>query len=142
MTEKNQNKLVLIFKGGLIATGIMTMLMVAAPLMGMPEMRIGNMFAEFLSIPVWLGWVMHIMAGVMLAAIYILVFRGLLPGGDIVKGTLFSLIPFLMAQIMVMPMMGSGIFSSATSAPMMMVMGSLMGHLVYGVALGLSTKDH
>jgi hypothetical protein len=37
---------------------------------------------------------------------------------------------------MVNPMMGAGVFALNTAAPMLMVVGSLMGHLVYGVVLG------
>jgi hypothetical protein len=39
-------------------------------------------------------------------------------------------------QVMASPMMGTGVFFSSSSAPMMMVVGSLMGHLVYGTVLG------
>ena len=37
---------------------------------------------------------------------------------------------------MVNPMMGAGVFASNTPAPMLTVIGSLMGHLVYGAAVG------
>ncbi|GAB4378262.1 MAG: hypothetical protein Kow0042_26740 [Calditrichia bacterium] len=125
-----------IIKGGLIATAAMTLLMVLAPMMGMPKMPVGNMLAGFMHIPVALGWVAHFMIGTMLAAGYVLVFEPML-GGGAAKGAFYSLIPFLMAQLVVMPMMGAGLFSSNTPAPVLMVMGSLMGHLVYGVVLGL-----
>ncbi len=42
---------------------------------------------------------------------------------------------WLLAQVVVMPMMGAGFFSSQ-SGGMMAVMGSLMSHLVYGATLG------
>lgn len=122
--------------GGLAATGAMTMLMLMAPMMGMPEMPIGKMLAGFMGIPVALGWAAHFMIGMVLAAIYAKVLRSKLPGGNAVNGLLFALIPFLMAQLVVMPMMGAGIFSANTPAPLMMVMGSLLGHLVYGAVLG------
>ena len=76
------------------------------------------------------------MIGVVLAAIYVKVLRSKLPGSNAVNGILFALIPFLAAQLVVMPMMGAGIFSSSTPVPMMMVMGSLLGHIVYGAVLG------
>ena len=63
-----------------------------------------------------------------------------LSGNAVTKGLLFSLVPFLLAQILVMPMMGAGLFSANTPAPLMMVMGSLIGHLVYGATLGAVTK--
>ena len=135
----NKN-IISILKGGLIATTAMTLLMLVAPMMGMPEMPIGKMLAGFMGIPVAIDWVMHFMIGIVLAAGYVFVWQNLMSGNNIVKGLDFSLIPFLMAQIAVMPMMGAGLFSVNTPVPMMMVMGSLIGHLVYGGTLGATIK--
>lgn len=135
-----KTQIITILKGGIIATTVMTVVMLMAPFMGMPKMPIGNMLADFMHIPVALGWVAHFIIGTILAGIYVLVFQERLPGNDIVKGAVYSLLPFLMAQAAVMPMMGAGIFSSATPAPLLMVMGSLVGHLVYGGVLGYVTK--
>jgi len=134
---KTKGKIIVV--GGLIATTVMTMLMIMAPLMGMPKMPIGNMLAGFMGIPVALGWTAHFMIGIVLAAIYVKMLRSKLPGSSLVNGLLFGLVPFLMAQLLVMPMMGAGFFSANTPAPMMMVMGSLFGHIVYGSVLGAVT---
>jgi uncharacterized membrane protein YagU involved in acid resistance len=128
-------------KGGLIATAVMTIVMLMAPLMGMPKMPIGNMLANFMHIPVALGWVAHFMIGVVLAAGYVLLFQKAIRARSIAKGALYSLIPFFMAQLIVMPMMGAGLFSANTPAPLLMVMGSLIGHLVYGAVLGFVAQD-
>lgn len=127
-------------KGGIIATLIMTVMMLAAPMMGMPKMPIGNMLAGFMHVPVAVGWIMHFMIGIILAAGYVFIFQSILPSTDLIKGILYGLIPFLLAQIMVMPIMGAGFFSSNTPAPLLMVMGSLIGHIIYGAVLGLTTK--
>lgn len=129
-----------IIKGGLIATAIMTLVMLMAPLMGMPKMPIGKMLAGFMHLPVAVGWITHFMIGIVLAGGYVLFFQQAIRVNSILKGALYSLIPFFMAQLIVMPMMGAGLFSANTPAPMMMVMGSLIGHLVYGVALGWTVK--
>ena len=129
-----------LLKGGIIATAAMTLLMLVAPMMGMPKMPIGEMLAGFMGIPVALGWIAHFMIGVVLAAAYIFILKDRLSGKPAVKGILFALIPFFMAQIIVMPMMGAGLFSANTPIPMMMVMGSLIGHLVYGAVLGAVSK--
>ena len=133
-------ELISILKGGTIATAAMTLLMLIAPMMGMPKMPIGNMLAGFMGIPVALGWIAHFMIGVVLAAGYVYFLKDKLSGKPAIKGILFALIPFFMAQIMVMPMMGAGFFSMNTGAPMMMVMGSLIGHVVYGAVLGTVSK--
>ncbi len=134
-----KNQLNVILKTGLIATSAMTAVMFMAPLMGLPKMPIGNMLAGFMHVPVVAGWIAHFMIGILLAGGYVIVLKAKLPGSAVVKGLIYSFIPFLIAQLMVMPMMGAGIFSSATVAPTMMVMGSLIGHLVYGAALGVAT---
>lgn len=129
-----------ILKGGLIATSAMTVLMLIAPMVGMPKMLIGKMLAAFMHLPVAAGWFMHFVIGTILASMFILVWKKRLPGSAFVKGMLFSLIPFFMAQIAVMPMMGAGFFSMNTPVPMMMVSGNLIGHLLYGAVLGIATK--
>lgn len=126
--------------GGLIATLAMTAMLFAAPIMGMPKMPIGNMLAGFMHLPVAIGWMMHFMIGIILAAGYVFVFQSILPGNKLVKGILYGFIPFVLAQIVVMPIMGAGLFSTNTPAPVMMVIGSLVGHAAYGAALGLTTS--
>jgi hypothetical protein len=52
-----------------------------------------------------------------------------------VKGTTWGIVLWFLAQTVVMPMMGGGFFSMAMGG-MMAVMGSLIGHLLYGSILG------
>jgi uncharacterized membrane protein YagU involved in acid resistance len=126
--------------GGIIATVLMTMLMLVAPMMGMPDMKIGNMMAGFIGIPVWSGWVMHLMIGIIWAIVYVFLVRDRFTLSPAFKGMLFAILPWMLMQLMVMPMMGMGVFSANSQEPMKMVMGTLMGHLVYGLVLGISTK--
>jgi uncharacterized membrane protein YagU involved in acid resistance len=60
------------------------------------------------------------------------VVAGSLPGPVVVRGALFALAPWLLAQLVVMPMMGMGLFSGA----MNLAMGSLLGHIIYGGVVG------
>ncbi|TAK55078.1 MAG: DUF2938 family protein [Bacteroidetes bacterium] len=131
--QKNLFKAVI---AGLVATFAMTLLMIMAPMMGMPEMNIGKMLGMFMGMPEFLGWAGHFMIGAILAIIYVYVFAQKLPGGNVLRGVLFGFIPWLIAQLMMNPMMGAGIFASNTPDPVAMVMGSLMGHIVYGAVLG------
>lgn len=133
MTQHNPGRAVV---AGLIGTLGMTIVMLMAPAMGMPPIPIGKMLAAFMHIPVALGWVMHFMIGTAIAIIYVYLFAARLPGKPVVRGLIYSLIPWLMAQVVVNPTMGAGVFASATSAPVLFVMGSLVGHLVYGGILG------
>ncbi|MBI4596680.1 MAG: DUF2938 family protein [Candidatus Tectomicrobia bacterium] len=130
-----------IVKGGIMATAVMTLVMLMAPLMGLPKMPVGSMLANFMHIPVSMGWMMHFIIGTTLAAAYVFLFQTRVSVHPAVNGMLFSLIPFLLAQIMVNPIMGAGFFALKTPAPFLMVMGSLVGHLVYGAVLGFTTRE-
>jgi len=118
---------------GAVGTAVMTMLMLAAPLMGMPKMAIGEMLGSFLGIGSALGWAMHAMIGLVLAGIYALGFAERVPGAPAVRGAVYGFLVFLVAQLVIMPMMGAGVFSGGNIP---MIMGSLLGHLAYGGVVG------
>ncbi len=118
---------------GVVGTAAITMLMLGAPLMGMPKMPIGEMLGSFLHIGSAAGWVMHVVIGLVLAVIYAGWFAGRLPGGPALKGAIYGFGVFVLAQLVVTPMMGGGVFSGGN---MPMIAGSLMGHLVYGALVG------
>ena len=118
--------------GGLIGTAVMTMVgLFAAPIMGLPPMNPADMLAGAMGGNLVLGWGGHLMIGVVLALGYALV-GSALPGPGIARGAIYSIAPFLMAQLLVMPMMGMPLFSGSAS----MAMGSLVGHIMYGATLG------
>jgi uncharacterized membrane protein YagU involved in acid resistance len=71
------------------------------------------------------------MIGIILAVGYAAV-APFIPGPFVARGALYGVAPFLLAQIVVMPMMGMPVFSGSA----VLAMGSLIGHLVYGVVLG------
>jgi uncharacterized membrane protein YagU involved in acid resistance len=117
---------------GLVGTVAMTLVgLFAAPLMGLPPMNPADMLAGAMGGNLMLGWGGHLMIGVVLALGYAAV-GSVLPGPGITRGAIYSIAPFLMAQILVMPMMGMPLFSGSVS----LAMGSLVGHLVYGAFLG------
>ena len=68
-------------------------------------------------------------------AIYVYALYAHLPGAPAVRGTAWGLVLWLVAQTVVMPMMGAGLFSSAMGGGMA-AMGSLIGHVLYGSLLG------
>ena len=118
---------------GLLGTVAITVVAtLGAPMMGLPKMDIPGMLASQMGGSVTLGWVAHFMIGTILAFGYAL-FQAKLPGPAIVRGALYGIAPWLMAQIVVMPMMGMGLFSGAFPP----AFGSLIGHLVYGAVVGL-----
>lgn len=119
---------------GLTGTTAMTAVMLAAPMMGMPPMNVGAMLGSVMGGSVALGWAAHFMIGTVLAVIYAAVFAQRLRGPAAVRGMLYGVAPWLLAQLVVMPMMGAGLFSGSA----LVAGGSLMGHLIYGAVVGVA----
>jgi uncharacterized membrane protein YagU involved in acid resistance len=118
--------------GGIAGTAVMTAVgLWAAPMMGIPPMNPAEMLASVMGGNLALGWAAHFMIGTILALIYALA-APYLPGPPALRGALYGLAPFLIAQIMVIPMMGMPLFSGSVA----MAMGSLIGHLIYGGVVG------
>jgi len=122
--------------GGVVGTAVMTAMMyVVAPMMGL-HMDIAQMLGSMLGNNWAAGMMMHIVNGaIIFPLIYVYLLYGWLPGGPIMKGTTWGVMLWLLAQVMVMPMMGAGFFSMAMGG-MMAAAGSLIGHLLYGSILG------
>jgi uncharacterized membrane protein YagU involved in acid resistance len=121
-----------ILLGGLAGTAAMSLLVFIAPFMGIPMGGPWNMLAMFMKAPIAVGWILHFAIGVILAAVYGFLFRPWLPGNRYVRGALYGIFPWLLAMLVVVPMMGGPVFMGAA----LKAMGSLLGHLVYGAVLG------
>ena len=122
--------------GGFVGTLAMTVMMyMVAPMMGL-HMDIAAMLGKALGVGWAAGLVMHFVNGTLIfPAVYAFVLASSLPGGPVVKGTMWGVILWLIAQLVVMPMMGAGVFSGEMGG-MMAAGGSLVGHLLYGALLG------
>jgi hypothetical protein len=122
--------------GGFVGTLAITLLMYkGAPMMGLPEMDIAGMLGRMLG--GWTpGFMMHFVNGILIfPLVYAYLLFSKLPGGPAMKGITWGVVLWLMAQVVVMPMMGAGIFGLKMGG-MMSVVASLMGHVVYGALLG------
>ncbi len=125
---------------GFIATIAMTVFTYMAPLMGF-EMNIPKMLSATMGAPLAVGWIAHFMIGGILAVGYAAIFLVKInKSSDYKTGALFGVIPWLMAQLVVMPMMsslnGGSFISGLFSGSVLIAMTSLIGHLIYGAALG------
>ena len=93
------------------------------------------MLSEFLKAPLAVGWLVHGTIGTLLAWIYVFVFDKRWGGTSLMRGLFYGLIAFLTAQVLVMPMMGKGFFSSEMGAlAPAMVIGSFLGHWLYAAS--------
>ena len=127
-----QNKVILSIKGGVIATAVFSVLIFLSPYLGFPRLPVWEVLADKLNAPVLIGWLIHFAIGITLAAIYLFWFKSRLKGSDAVRGMIFSLLPFAAAQ---------AVASSGCGFNWLLLAGSLFGHLVYGLVLGLTTKE-
>jgi len=130
--------------GGFVGTLAMTLMMyLVAPMMGL-NMDIAAMLGSMLGGSWAAGLMMHFVNGsIIFPAIYVYGLFAQLPGSPVAKGTTWGIVLWLVAQFVVMPMMGAGLFSSAMGG-MMAAMGSLVGHVLYGSVLGAiaSSPEH
>jgi uncharacterized membrane protein YagU involved in acid resistance len=123
--------------GGFVGTVALTAMMyLVAPMMGL-HMDIAAMLGSMLGGSWTAGMMMHFINGSLIfPAIYAYALYNYLPGSPALKGTAWGVVLWLVAQLLVMPMMGAGVFSSAVGG-MMAAAGSLVGHILYGSLLGV-----
>jgi uncharacterized membrane protein YagU involved in acid resistance len=125
---------------GLVGTAAMTALLLVEPSVGLPKIAMGQVLASSLGLttarlPIGpaVGWGLHFIIGMALAMIYAAVFDRRLPGSAVVRGMLYGVLVFVVAQVVFMPLVGGGFFSRGD---LELVAGSLLGHLLYGGVIG------
>ena len=130
---------------GIIATIVMTLLMLLGGAMGMPKMSPPDMLAGMMGVPVAIGWVIHFMIGIVFAAGYVFFFNSWLKKivNKMARGAIYGLLAFIAAQIG-FPVMGA-IFGDAPmpqpeDSMVLMMIGSVMGHIIFGIVIALFVK--
>ena len=125
---------------GFVGTGVMTALLLVEPSVGLPKIAMGQVLSTslaltsaHLTIGPALGWALHFLIGMLLALVYAAFFDRRLPGTPLVRGLLYGLFVFVVAQLVFMPLVGGGVFSRGDVE---LLTGSLVGHLVYGGLTG------
>lgn len=138
-----KNKIQKSVLGGIIGTAIMTLIMFVAPIMGMPKMSPPAMLSGMLGVPIIVGWIMHFMIGITFALSYVFVISSYLKriSSKMINGALFGIIIFLFAQIMMFLMKSiMGGMNTTEGSMALMMIGSIMGHIVYGVVTVILVK--
>ena len=125
---------------GVAGTAAMSALILVELVAHLPTVAIGQVLGSSLglasalpSVGAELGWVLHFVIGVILALIYAGVFAARLPGAPWVRGLLYGIMVFVLAQVVFMPFVGGGIFSRGDPE---LILGSLLGHFLYGGVVG------
>lgn len=119
--------------GGVVGTIVMTAVgVVVTPMLGLPPSNPAKLLAGAMGGNMVMGWIAHFMIGaVLLPAGYVFIARTI-PGSPVLRGALYGLIPWLIAMVAVMPMMGMPAFGGG-SGP---AITNLITHVIYGAVLG------
>jgi uncharacterized membrane protein YagU involved in acid resistance len=123
---------------GLVATVVLSLLMLMKAQIGlMPDVDIISMLAGAMGGSIALGWAAHFMLGVLVyGLVYAFIFSELPFGGHISRGAVLGFVGWLMMMVLVMPMMGAGVFGLSMPSGMMVPVATLMLHLIFGAVLG------
>lgn len=132
-----------IFVSGIAATVVMSIIMIMAPYIGMPKMDVAAMLSGMTHTPLTFGWFMHFVVGIFFSFIFARYFNKWLHKimNNLLRGIVYGIIIFVLAQI-TMPILLKIMPIPETPAEenqsmILMIVGSLMGHLFFGGVLGL-----
>ncbi len=127
---------------GLLGTLVMTLLMYLAPKMGLPKMDIigllGTMFTARAGAFRVIGTLAHLMMGVIFAIVYALLWTFGLGNPTWLWGLIFGAVHGVMAMGMMPLMVKMHPRPPQMESGPMMVVGLLMGHLVFGLVVALT----
>ena len=121
---------------GFVATIVLSLLMIMKAKMGlMPELNVISMLASKMGGAVAMGWLAHFMIGTIGYGILFALINPVLPTSSLVtKGMVLGVLGWLVMMIVIMPMMGAGLFGLAMGA--MAPVMTLVLHLIFGAVLG------
>ena len=145
--EESQPDFPRLVGGGFAATAAMTGVMYVGPWLGLANIDLAGMLGMMLTgemprlfgVSWWAGMVWHFING---AVLFPLIYAYLvLPGrgsrtAPAVAGVMFGVLLWSVLQVIVMPLMGAGIFARYLTNPGLVIFGSLLVHVVYGAILG------
>jgi uncharacterized membrane protein YagU involved in acid resistance len=127
-------KLIRALVGGFVGTVLFTLMgqFVAPNVIGQP-MDVAALLAPALGGSHTAGVIAHFVTGTVVFPIaYLILGLRYLPGPAWLRGAIFLIPLYLIAMVVIMPILGQGFFFS--SPPKAMV--ALMGHVVFGLAMG------
>jgi uncharacterized membrane protein YagU involved in acid resistance len=129
-----KEKLMRALIGGFVGTAIFTLMgeFLAPHVIGQP-MDVAALMAPMLGGSHTVGVIAHFVIGTVIFPIaYLVLGIRKLPGPAWLRGALFLIPVYLVAMVVMMPILGQGLFFG--SPPKAMV--ALMGHIVFGLAMG------
>jgi uncharacterized membrane protein YagU involved in acid resistance len=119
--------------GGLIATIVFTLMMkFLAPMMIGHSMDIATVLGKFTGLGTSAGMVMHFLLSTIGFPVGFLIVGPYLPGPMWLRGVTFMAGVWLLAGLIIMPILGVGLFFGGPRE----AMAALIGHVVFGAILG------
>jgi hypothetical protein len=136
-------KTLLAILSGLLGTMIMMVVMAIVPLVGLPKMAQPSIIASILNSEEMVGWGVYFVFGAVFAVIYHFVFAHRLPiESNAVKGLIFGVVVFILATAGVFALPALGVDAPRPEGSIAAIaLVSLLGHLVYGVMVGIIEHD-
>ncbi len=123
---------------GLVATAVMTGFMFLAPMMGLPKMNPAEMLSGMMGVSLMVGYLMHCMIGIIFGAAYVYLFNKKVHiSSKLLKGALFGFTVFVFAQVMMFIIGKMAPMPMPQENMMLTMLGSLIGHLVFGIVVAL-----
>ncbi|UII80327.1 DUF6789 family protein [Flagellimonas sp. CMM7] len=130
---------------GITATIIMSLVMMITAMFGMPKMSPPKMVSNIVGAPLAVGWVMHFVIGVVFAALYMFLFQPKIKiGNRILRGVVYGIVIFILAQIgfgVLDAIFGGGETPGPEGSMLPMVIGGIMGHIIFAITVVLMVKD-
>lgn len=128
---------------GAIATGILTVFMYAAPLLGFPNIDMPAAIGGFLQTPAlrftarwWIGLAVFLAVGIVISPLLYRQFASALYGSSWLKGAEWGVLLWAFGGVCFMFFLGLAFHEPFTNHPQTAVLSSLAGNIVYGAVLG------
>lgn len=121
---------------GLIATAVMTVVMLMAPLAGVPAINMPRVLGWSVGVPLAAGVVLNFVLGVLLALLFAVFLTRRFAAHAWMNGALFGVAIWAFLMIIGGPLIGWGVFASRTASPLDTILTSFLGHLAFGWTLG------
>jgi hypothetical protein len=124
---------------GLIATAILSLLMLLKGVMGlMPDLDVIGMIDGMMGAGLAMGWGAHFVIAALYGLVFAFVFGNIETSSAVTRGIVLGLAGWLFMMVVLLPMAGGGLFGAAMPSGMMVPVATLMLHAIFGAALGAS----
>jgi hypothetical protein len=136
--KKKAKNFALAIPAGLIAAAAMTVVMLMAPVLGIPAINLPRVLGWLIRAPLSVGMVLNFLLGMVMALLFAAFYSrwSAIPGW--VQGVLFGMALWFFLMIVAGPLIGWGLFGTRTASPMGTLLTSVLGHLVFGWTLGFT----